>query len=137
MKTVIALKNVLKITTLSNKLTEVEMEEIPEDVVKQVDDILKIVGLDEFSPLDEEPILKNDNYGKCFHGNFVISVKEQEVTCGKCNAKLSPMWVLSDVASSESQLRQRLRSLTKEVERTEEKLRCKCRSCGKMTPIGR
>jgi len=57
----------------------------------------------------------------CNHlfATYTVSEADAEVTCGRCNGKVNPMWVLVQLAR----------------ERRAERSRTKCDHCGRMTRI--
>ena len=71
----------------------------------------------------------------CQHGNFLVDEKMGEVECGRCKAKLSPMWVLAQIATEDRLLRSQWASLRAEIELMKPRLKTKCENCGKLTPI--
>lgn len=73
----------------------------------------------------------------CRHNKWIVDETLAEITCGICEQKLNPIWCLIEQARTETRLFWQLQRLQKEVEKTQYKLRCKCRHCGKMTPISR
>lgn len=72
---------------------------------------------------------------ECQHGNFLVDDKLGEVECGRCKAKLNPIWVLSRLAMEESDLRRTWAQLRAEIELMKPRLKTKCEHCGKLTPI--
>ena len=71
----------------------------------------------------------------CRHGNFLIDEKLGEVECGRCKAKLNPIWVLGQIAMAESELHRHWAHLKAEIELMKPRLKTKCENCGKLTPI--
>lgn len=74
---------------------------------------------------------------QCYHSHFMVDETLNNVTCGKCKKELNPMWVLKELCQNEAYDRRRLSQLREEVKATENKMRCKCENCGKMTRIAR
>lgn len=72
---------------------------------------------------------------ECQHGNFLVDDKLGEVECGRCKAKLNPIWALSRLAMEESDLRRAWAHLRAEIELMKPRLKTKCDHCGKLTPI--
>lgn len=94
-----------------------------------------------FTPRKQEdkPIFKKAlRYDReCSHGNFTIDEATDTVECGACKAKLSPMWVLKQLANKNSQLYWWWVDMEKKAEKTKNKMRCKCEHCKQMTRISR
>lgn len=74
---------------------------------------------------------------KCRHNKFLVNIKKDYVECSICGDHLSPMWVLEQLCNAESRAWQNLEAVKELVEKTKEKLSCKCRHCNKMTKIYR
>lgn len=74
---------------------------------------------------------------KCIHGKYIVTHGSYYVECGICGEKLNPFYVIEDLARSESKLRWEFEKLDERVEKTKDKMRCKCQHCGKMTKIER
>nr|WP_233107949.1 hypothetical protein [Vibrio sp. 0908] len=99
----------------------------------------------EFKPAEKDtekqPIFKQTTTYRrrltCPHGNFTIDESTDTISCGMCNAQLSPMWVLKELANKNSQLYWHWVDMQKRVEKTRNKMRCKCQHCGQMTAIQR
>ena len=72
---------------------------------------------------------------KCRHPHFEVDEKLAEVTCRACGEKMSPMWVLIQIAYNERVLSDRLLSLRTECRLLEGRVRTKCEHCKKMTRI--
>ncbi len=79
------------------------------------------------------------NLSACQHGDFLVDETKAEVECGICKEKLNPMWVLNRIAQADSNFRRehaRLRAVNQIMkEKMENRTRCKCQHCGKMTRI--
>ena len=76
-------------------------------------------------------------YRECMHGSYIVDETLNQVECGKCKKTLNPMWVLNELARTESNNRYRLADVKRELKETENKMHCKCDKCGKMTRIAR
>jgi hypothetical protein len=59
------------------------------------------------------------------------------VECGKCKAKLDPMWVMLQLANKESHWYYNWERYSKERRKYEDRSRTTCEHCGKMTKIRR
>lgn len=74
-------------------------------------------------------------YGGCQHRKFQVDERLQEVECSDCKAKLSPMWVLTQLAREDERLRNDWVRMRAHVQLMGERTRTKCRHCQKMTPV--
>ena len=74
---------------------------------------------------------------QCRHNKFIVDETLNEVQCGICGSYLNPMWVLKHLCGHEHRAANHLKELEQQVEKTKDKLRCKCQHCGKMTRIHR
>jgi len=79
---------------------------------------------------------------KCYHQKFSVDHTLDHVTCDQCGERLNPMWVLKHLTQTESRAKWKLYELQEKIVKEKEKIeaarnkiRCKCRHCGKMTPI--
>ncbi len=92
-------------------------------------------------PPTDSPIFKETKTYRhsleCRHGEFTINESNDTIQCGVCKEILSPMWVLKQLANKNSQLYWRWKEMQEKVEKTKNKLRCKCTHCGNMTQIQR
>lgn len=70
-----------------------------------------------------------------YNGPFQVSEKLDEVTCGRCNAKLNPMWVLSKLMHAESRWHENMARYQGEMKRLSERSKTKCEHCKQMTKI--
>ena len=68
---------------------------------------------------------------------YLVCDSAAEVECGRCGAKLNPMWVLIRLASEDRRMEESQKRYQDELKRLEGRSRTKCRCCGKMTPISR
>lgn len=73
----------------------------------------------------------------CNHHNgpFLVSEKLAEVTCGRCNAKLNPIWVLTKLMHAESKWHDNMTRYQDEMKRLSERSKTKCQHCKQMTRI--
>jgi hypothetical protein len=73
----------------------------------------------------------------CTHYNAAYIVDETlaEVECGKCGAKLNPIWVLARLATEDRRYLDAQRRYQEEMARLSERERTKCEHCGHMTRI--
>ena len=72
---------------------------------------------------------------KCFHRRFVVDDTLAEVECADCHEKLSPMWVLRQLAQKENRYHELAARYQDQMKRLAERSRTKCRKCGQMTEI--
>lgn len=72
---------------------------------------------------------------KCKHLHFLIDEEHQEVTCGDCEMKLNPMWVLTQLARSETRFVRENQIRKETIAKLEAKRRTKCQHCQKMTRV--
>ena len=89
---------------------------------------------------EEGPYLRDvaHRFGECQHrAGFDVDDKLDEVTCRGCNAKLSPIWVLRQLANMETRWHRHRETYQDEMKRLAERQRTKCRHCGEMTTISR
>jgi hypothetical protein len=70
-----------------------------------------------------------------YNGPFLVDEKLAEVTCGRCNAKLNPMWVLTKLMHSESRWHENMARYQGEMKRLSERKKTKCQHCKQMTRI--
>ena len=87
--------------------------------------------------LDPDRTLEAVRYSKCRHPRFLVDESKSEVKCQICGAMLNPIWVLRKIADAESQQAQHRDKLKALVRQLSEKLKYKCRSCGKMNDMSR
>jgi len=69
------------------------------------------------------------------HSPILVDPSLQFVECGSCKEKLDPIYVLAHMARRESMWRMRLAKIREQTEDIENRNRCKCKHCGKMTDI--
>lgn len=79
---------------------------------------------------------------ECQHGPFIVDMSLDSVECEKCHDLLSPMWVLRELMHHKSKYNdhiwkkhEELKRVRDDLEKAKDKARCKCKHCGKMTPI--
>jgi len=75
--------------------------------------------------------------GRIVHAHFNIREGETEVECGLCGMRLDPMFVLRRMAMDESAWMRTRQAYQDEMKRLNERQRCKCQHCGRMTRIKR
>lgn len=78
----------------------------------------------------------------CIHSpligaSYIVDEKLAEVECGKCGAKLNPMWVLAQIAGQDRRLHEAAARYQDEQKRLAERSRTKCQHCHQMTRISR
>lgn len=74
-------------------------------------------------------------FAKCFHGQFQIDSSLDYVTCGLCQERLNPMYVLKRLAMQDSKFRENNEKYNEEMKRLKERSKTKCEHCGQMTGI--
>ena len=72
-----------------------------------------------------------------FNGPFIVDDTLAEVTCGKCQAKLNPMFVLKQLAHQETRWHESMRRYQGEMKRLDERSSTKCQHCKKLTRISK
>ena len=93
------------------------------------------------SPLADERTLMHPwevhKSGVCSHMfvQYIVDPSLAEVECGRCGAKLNPMWVLSHLAVQDRRFQDAAERYREETKRISERQRTKCQHCGKMTRI--
>lgn len=77
-------------------------------------------------------------YDECKHEKISVCEELSEVECRDCKVKLNPTWVLLQMCQKEHRLWERMRYAQVTTKALQEKHRCKCEHCGKMTriPVG-
>lgn len=75
----------------------------------------------------------------CDHrrGQYLVAEGEAEVECGKCGAKLDPIWVLRNLATEDRRYAESQTRYRDEQKRLAERSRTKCEHCKQMTRISR
>lgn len=78
----------------------------------------------------------------CLHSplmgaTYIVDTKLAEVECGKCGAKLNPMFVLQQIAAEDQRMATARDRYQEEQKRLAERTRTKCDHCHKMTRISR
>lgn len=107
------------------------------------DDNVKKLPVRFKNPLPEDRTLLHpwevQKGGGCCHfmAPYIVDEKLAEVECGRCGAKLNPMWVLSQLAIHDRRYEEGQKRYQEEMKRLSERERTKCESCGKMTRISR
>lgn len=94
-----------------------------------------------FKNLDRDKSLEIVHYkpDACTHHNqtYMITESEESVECGTCGTKLSPLWVLRQLALQEMKWHETRARYHEEMKRLGERSRTTCQHCGKMTKISR
>ncbi len=72
---------------------------------------------------------------RCRHSQVVLDQKLDTVECAKCGERLNPVWVLAQLADKETELRRRFSVSKALAEEVQNKTKCACEHCGKMTKI--
>ena len=87
---------------------------------------------------DKGKMLEETKWNRaCKHRLFKFDLALNEVECRDCHEKLSPMWVLSELAKQESIWMSSKQSYQDEMKRLSDRSRTRCDHCGKMTQISR
>ncbi len=77
--------------------------------------------------------------GPCDHhprGNtYEVDERDGTVTCGKCHANLSPIWVMLQLSNEESHWFYNFQTYRDLIKKFEARSRCKSQHCGQMTKI--
>ena len=73
--------------------------------------------------------------GRCQHRKILVDEALSEVECADCGAKLNPVATQARFAREESRWSREADRAHEEMERLNQRVRCKCLHCGKMTPI--
>lgn len=72
---------------------------------------------------------------KCRHRHLLVDEDLAEVECQDCGVKLNPVAMLARFAKEESRWHREGSALRKLRDQLDEKQRCKCQHCGKMTRV--
>lgn len=78
---------------------------------------------------------KRIKYGKCRHLSVVVDPDMEYVECRACGERLNPMAVLYRMATEETRYQRTITEYRKWYKKYKERVRVKCRNCGKMTPV--
>ena len=74
--------------------------------------------------------------GRCQHRQILVDEMLSEVECADAgSAKLNPVATLARFAREESRWSREADRAHEEIERLNQRVRCTCLHCGKMTPI--
>jgi len=73
---------------------------------------------------------------QCEHKKIVVDPDLQDVECESCGEKLNPIAILMRFALEESRWTTENINRRELLKKMEEKKRCKCQHCGRMTGIG-
>jgi hypothetical protein len=93
------------------------------------------------NPLPEDRTLvmlhEVDKPGTCSHlfCTYIVEQSAADVECGKCGAKLNPMWVLVHLAVNDRRYEESQKRHQEEMKRLAERSRTKCEHCRQMTRI--
>lgn len=72
---------------------------------------------------------------KCQHNKFIVDQELATVECGLCGEKLNPIWALGQLCDKEGRAHRTYERVKKLTEILDGKTKCKCKNCGKITPI--
>lgn len=73
--------------------------------------------------------------GACQHTNLSIDEDLAEASCDDCGAKLNPIGVLTRFANEQTRWAQKADAARALLAKIDERIRCTCQHCGKMTRI--
>lgn len=73
--------------------------------------------------------------GKYKHNNLIVDEELNTIECKDCGEKLNPISVLARYAKQETRLQLEQERLRELHQKLDERSRCKCDHCGKMTRI--
>lgn len=71
----------------------------------------------------------------CQHKKIIVCEDLWQVECGDCGEKLDPIWVLSRLATEETNWLRQCKQYKKWKAEYDKRIRVKCINCGKMTPV--
>ena len=74
---------------------------------------------------------------KCWHSNFLVDEKLDHVECGKCGEHLNPMYVLQQLANSETREHELLMNRKLQLKDASSKLKWKCGHCDKFNDMSK
>ena len=74
---------------------------------------------------------------KCQHLTVLVDTQLDYLECEDCHEHINPIYFMYQYAKRQRVLELRLHELSKEIAKTENKMRCKCQHCKKMTRIAR
>lgn len=69
----------------------------------------------------------------CRHRNLLVDADKAEVECADCGVKLNPIAMLARFASEQTRWQRAREGMLEERRKLEEKQRCRCEHCGKLT----
>jgi hypothetical protein len=106
------------------------------------DDNIKKLPVRFRKPLPEDrtlvrPFEVQHKGGECSHlfVQYIVDETLAEVECGKCHAKLNPIWVLGRLAREDRRYKDAAARYQEEMKRLSARSRTKCMNCGQMTRI--
>lgn len=73
--------------------------------------------------------------GRCAHTSIVVDDSLLEIECMDCNEKINPVtWIIQHMEFIK-ELKHVIKQKNEAVKHYENRKRCRCHRCGKMTPI--
>lgn len=81
--------------------------------------------------------LVQPRFDQCQHTRFKIDSRLEKVTCRDCGESVSPLYALESMSRTESEFRRLIQRYQDEKAKHEQRSRCKCQHCGKMTRISK
>lgn len=82
-----------------------------------------------------ERLLKVVGKVKCQHGQYMVDDKLDHVECGKCGEHLNPMWVLKQIANTETREHRAHMAIKRKLKEVKAKSKWKCGCCGKFNDM--
>lgn len=100
-----------------------------------MDDNITPIGVKFKNPPSEDRMLEIVSNRGCLHHVYLIDAKTHKIECAKCKLFFEPMAVLLDLAQAESRWRHSYDRMKEASAKLEERKRCKCEHCNKITRI--
>lgn len=87
--------------------------------------------------IDAGRVLTEVHSYACQHGAFIIDTALEQVTCGRCKERLSPMYVLQQLTRQETRYHELHARYADEMARLATRSKKKCEHCDKITRISK
>ena len=100
-----------------------------------MEDNITPIGVKFKNPPTEDMMLKVVRTSTCFNHIYLIDPKTHKIECEKCKLVFEPMAVLLELAQAESRWHNSLERMKDASAKLEQKKRCKCEHCNKITRI--